>query len=140
MTRRTETIDALASAPKDLRRVTRRFLEDPDENATAILKQMVTLEINARRRFRMVAAGKPVTGIQSRDLPDSLDQDMARLLEQFEEERRRTIDLLESLSLAEWQRKAIFENGRQDSLRTLVQRLVTNDTEYLTRLISIKRK
>ncbi len=137
MSRREVLISALASASADLRRVARRASHaaaGPGHWALAeILSHLVHVESDSRARLlRVVSETRPkVSAIHPDESRHDPERSTGELLADFERAREETLAVLSSLKPGDWQRKAVFEDGRVVSLRNLVQMLVEHDTEHL---------
>lgn len=150
MTRRDILIQALASTPADIERLTRN-LDHEDwqwrDSVEAWSIQDVLHHISHEEKlycsyFELILAEEEPN---LRRPSNRLVEDNPTIIgytpiESFRKVRSDTLIFLSGLHAADWQRTAITAEGNRISLRFLVQNLVNHDIEHTNQLAEIMRR
>jgi len=147
MTKRTELLEALASTPADVARLT-RALDDttaawrsaPHEwSSRDVVNHLRYIEPLYRARLqRVLAEDEPtIPYIHPDTLPDEPELPVAALAEAFRLARADTLALLRDLQPGQWQRAALHERKGRQTLRYLVDDLVAHDIDHTHQLVQI---
>ncbi len=145
MTQRLVLLNALASTPADVARLTRGLDEaaavwSPDDGWSCrdVVAHLAHVEpLYLARLQRVLAEQLPTI---SPILPDPTahpDLPIARLAALFQEARGVTFDWLREIGPGDWQRPAIHTTKGRVTLRALVDDLVAHDIEHTSQLVTI---
>lgn len=141
MTKRAMLLEALASTPADVCRLLRplaaRQLGDPSDRALAeIMHRLIQTEIDFQTAIGANADGGERV-FTDETVVGQVAEPMTALCEQFCLARDRTLEVLNSLSLAEWQRKVHPLHSTATTVRLYAQTLVESDIKLTSRLVEL---
>jgi uncharacterized damage-inducible protein DinB len=150
MTKRIVLLQALASTPADLNRMTRAvtreaavWREREDTWSLADIAAHLTLVERAclERLRRVVDEDEPhVPYIHPEPERHELQRPLAELTAEFSAAREETLRFLEDLPPAAWQRAAIHERKGRMTLRYLVQDMVGHDIDHTNQAAEILQR
>lgn len=155
MTKRAILLEALASTPADVERLTRALDEtaavwrpEPDSwSCHDVLSHLCGMELLYLAHLRRILAeNEPSLPALHSAVSRAADEaawatrDIMQLAEQFRMKRATTLAFLQALPPAAWQRAAFHEGEGRMTLRFFVQDLVNHDIEHTNQLVEIQQR
>ena len=145
MTQRLVLLNALASTPSDVARLTRGLDEaaavwSPDGGWSCrdMVAHLTHIEpLYLARLQRVLAEQSPIINALLPDPAAHLDLPIVQLAECFEHVRGVTLAWLHEISPGDWQRPALHATKGRTTLRNLVDDLVAHDIEHTSQLVTI---
>ena len=146
MTQRLVLLNALASTPSDVARLTRGldeaaavWLPDGGWSCRDVVAHLTHIEpLYLARLQRVLAEQSPTINALLPDPAAHLDLPIAQLTERFEHVRGVTLAWLHEISPGDWQRPALHATKGRTTLRNLVDDLVAHDIEHTSQLVTIQ--
>lgn len=138
-------IEALASTPADISRIINPLLNHEQNTSSAAqpIKDLLLTLLVEEQGFN-----EYVNKIMNEDQPlltepsqhakaDSRHLNIHSLVDELQVNREKTVAILRTLSMKDWQRKAYHSSMGQISLRYLAQALVEQDIAHSSRLVNL---
>lgn len=130
-----DLIDELLGGPSAVRAmVEAAAVPLPSEAARLIAEGRDRDRVVLRRLQAFMAGGEPVLPPLAAEAPPTVDEDATSLLTGMDQARGDLVSLLMNLTLRDWERTAIGEDGDLVSLADEVERHVEFDEEHQARI------